>query len=273
LLFRVAEITPIDDTLPSYMTSIRAVAERAVPQDRYAVLNFGSKFPIYSPPPGFVLRLGASPTDFFLTGTFVRMVCGSDSFASDDVAAECCAGACNNSIRNGVLHANTDGADNRCDAQSREGLFLRRISGAALHPDAVPNHGFEIRSTGAWLFSFASLLTSAQLSNAPPQIIQNLQNNYDEVLRAYNEERGRSAPVSLNSTGSLTLNPSLWRTRSRFWCWWMNSPHLERTCSRPFFKTTIARHSLACERWVPAEAWSVSMLQHIRRASFVSRCP
>jgi len=51
-------------------------------------------------------------------------------------------------------------------------------------------------------------LTSAQLSNAPPQIIQNLQNNYDEVLRAYNEERGRSAPVSLNSTGSLTLNPS-----------------------------------------------------------------
>jgi C-terminal processing protease CtpA/Prc len=67
--------------------------------------------------------------------------------------------------------------------------------------------GFEIRATGAWLFSFASTLSSAQSSGAPPQIIQNLRNNFNEVLSAYNENRGRSAPVSLNATGSLTLDP------------------------------------------------------------------
>jgi hypothetical protein len=75
-------------------------------------------------------------------------------------------------------------------------------------PTPFRSIGFEIRATGAWLFSFASALTNARLSNAPPQIIQNLQNNYDEVKRAYDEQRGRSAPVSLNSTGSLTLNPA-----------------------------------------------------------------
>ena len=36
----------------------------------------------------------------------------------------------------------------------------------------------------------------------------NLQRNFDEVLSAFNENRGRSAPVSLNATGSLTLDPA-----------------------------------------------------------------
>jgi C-terminal processing protease CtpA/Prc len=67
--------------------------------------------------------------------------------------------------------------------------------------------GFEIRATGAWLFSFAAQLTNARLFGAPPAIIANLENNFNEVLRAYNENRGRSAAVSLNSTGSLQLNP------------------------------------------------------------------
>jgi C-terminal processing protease CtpA/Prc len=38
-------------------------------------------------------------------------------------------------------------------------------------------------------------------------VLANLEANFNEVLSAYNENRGRSAPVSLNSTGSLTLNP------------------------------------------------------------------
>ena len=68
--------------------------------------------------------------------------------------------------------------------------------------------GFEIRATASWLFSFASQLTLAELSNAPADVIQNLRNIYNEVLSAYNENRGRSAPVLLNATGSLTLPPA-----------------------------------------------------------------
>ena len=64
------------------------------------------------------------------------------------------------------------------------------------------------RATASWLFSFASQLTLAELSNAPADVIQNLRNIYNEVLSAYNENRGRSAPVLLNATGSLTLPPA-----------------------------------------------------------------
>jgi hypothetical protein len=68
--------------------------------------------------------------------------------------------------------------------------------------------GFEIRATASWLFSFASQLNSAELSKASPEIINNLRTVFNEVLTAYNENRGRSAPVSLNASGSLTLSPA-----------------------------------------------------------------
>jgi C-terminal processing protease CtpA/Prc len=68
--------------------------------------------------------------------------------------------------------------------------------------------GFEIRATAAWVFSFASQLTSAKAVLPPNHpIVVALQQNFDKVLAAYNENRGRSAPVSLNATGSLTLAP------------------------------------------------------------------
>ena len=69
--------------------------------------------------------------------------------------------------------------------------------------------GFEIRATGAWLFSFASQLNAARQTRPPNDpILLNLQHNFEEVLAAYNENRGRSRPVSLNPTGSLTLDPA-----------------------------------------------------------------
>ena len=69
--------------------------------------------------------------------------------------------------------------------------------------------GFEIRATGAWLFSFASQLNFARQTRPPGDpILLNLERNFNEVLKAYNENRGRSAPISLNATGSLTLDPS-----------------------------------------------------------------
>ena len=76
--------------------------------------------------------------------------------------------------------------------------------------------GFEIRATGAWLFSFASQLNAARQTRPPNYpILLNLQHNFEEVLAAYNENRGRSRPVSLNPTGSLTLDPAPVRYTSR----------------------------------------------------------
>jgi C-terminal processing protease CtpA/Prc len=77
-----------------------------------------------------------------------------------------------------------------------------------LIPNTFRTVGFEFRASALEVFLFAQRLTLAQNSGAPPDIIQNLQNNFNEVLRAYNEERGRTAPLPINSRGSFELAPA-----------------------------------------------------------------
>lgn len=106
------------------------------------------------------------------------------------------------------FNQNTDGLI--VDVMRNPGGFVSFVEAAAQRfiPTPFRTIGFEIRATASWLFSFAAQLTSAELSNAPPDVIQNLRNIYNEVLSAYNQNRGRSAPVPLNATGSFTLPPA-----------------------------------------------------------------
>jgi C-terminal processing protease CtpA/Prc len=86
--------------------------------------------------------------------------------------------------------------------------FVEAISQRFI-PAEFQDLGFQIRATGAWLFSFAAQLNAAKANPAtPPNVIANLQANFDEVLRAYNEGRPLSNPVSLHALGSLTLQPA-----------------------------------------------------------------
>ncbi len=209
LLFRVTDAAAVDNTLPYYMQPVASLLNVSVPPEYYGILNFGSRFPIYALPAGFVLRLGLAPTDFFLTGTFpagglrigfVRvptMAPPSTALALQQLEQEIA-----------YFNLNTDALI--VDVTRNPGGTVSFVEALAqrLIPTSFRTMGFEIRATGAWLFAFASQLNAARASNAPPEIIRNLQNNFDEVLRAYNEERGRSAPVSLNSSGSLTLAPA-----------------------------------------------------------------
>jgi hypothetical protein len=206
LTFQVGAPAPTDDTLPGYMEPIHELLNASVSKDYYSVLNIGSKFPVFAPPPGFVQRLGAQPAHFFLTGTynsnglrigFIRipsMSPPSVATALSQLDAEIA-----------FFNLNTDALV--IDVTRNPGGLVSFVESLCQRfiPTSFQTIGFEIRATGAWLFSFASQLSSAQSSGAPPQIIENLRNNFNEVLRAYNENRGRSAPVSLNATGSLTL--------------------------------------------------------------------
>jgi len=96
------------------------------------------------------------------------------------------------------------------DVMRNPGGLISFVEGLAqrLIPTPFNTIGFEIRATGAWLFSFASQLSNARSNpSTPPAVLANLEANFNEVLGAYNENRGRSEPVSLNSTGSLQLQP------------------------------------------------------------------
>jgi hypothetical protein len=208
-LFRTGDVTPSDNTLPAYMQQVTPLLNATVPQDYYTVLNLGGRFPIYGPPPGFVVRLGYGVNDFFMSGTYtvggVRIgLLRIPSMSPPNVALAL--QQLDQEIA--YFNANTDALI--VDVMRNPGGLVSFVEAVAqrLIPTPFRTLGFEIRATGSWLYSFAAQLTVAELTNAPADIVENLRNNYNEVLRAYNEKRGRTAPVSLNSTGSLTLTPS-----------------------------------------------------------------
>ena len=67
--------------------------------------------------------------------------------------------------------------------------------------------GFEIRATADWITRFDQALMVAEQTGAPPTVIDNLRSNLNRVMAAFNENRGRTTPISLNQTGDLSLDP------------------------------------------------------------------
>jgi Peptidase family S41/PDZ domain len=209
-LFQIADAKPgTDHELPSYMKPILPLLNADVSTDYYSILGFGSKFPVWGPPPGFVIRKGALSTDFILSGTYVSNGVRIGFIRIPTMAPPNVTVALQQ-IDQEIAFFNTDTDGLIVDVMRNPGGSISFVESLAQRfmPAPFRTMGFEIRATGAWLFSFAAQLTSAELAGAPPQIVANLRDNYEEVLRAYNQFRGRSAPISLNSTGSLTLSPA-----------------------------------------------------------------
>ena len=209
VVFKVVDVAPPDNTLPDYMAPIHPLLNASVAKDYFAVLNFGSRFPIYGPPAGFVLRLGAGATDFFLSGTYVSnglrigliripsMSPPNVQLALQQLDAEIM-----------YFNANTDALV--VDVMRNPGGLVSFVEAIAQRfiPTPFNTLGFQVRATGSWLFSFASVLNAARSNPAtPPNVLANHEDNFNKVLAAYNENRGLTDPLSLNSTGSLTLTP------------------------------------------------------------------
>ena len=217
-IFKAADTTPADDTLPDYMDPIRPLLNVNVTRDYYSVLGFGSRFPIFALPAGFTDLNGACATCivrpgeplFYFFGTFttpagVRV--GFVRIPSMSPPSSATALAQLDRAMT-VFTANTDAL--LVDVMRNPGGLVSFVEAVSqrLIPTPFNTIGFEIRATNAWLFSFAAQLTNARLNPAtPPAVLANLEANFNEVLAAFNENRGRSAPVSLNSTGSLQLQP------------------------------------------------------------------
>jgi hypothetical protein len=209
LVFQAAEVIPADDTLPAYMAPIHPLLNASVSKDYFAVLGIGGRFPVWARPAGFTQRLGAAPTDFFFTGHYtaggLRIgVIRIPSMAPPSVAAALA--QLDSELT--FFNANTDALV--IDVMRNPGglvSFVDAISQRFI-PAEFQTLGFQIRATGAWLFSFAAQLNAAKANpTTPPNVIANLQANFDEVLSAYNEGRPLSDPVSLHPLGSLTLQP------------------------------------------------------------------
>jgi hypothetical protein len=217
-MFKVPDERASDDTLPAYMDPIRPLLNVSVSKDYYSILNVGSRFPIWAPPAGFTDLNTPCPTCIVRTGEPVFYLFGTFTTASGtrvgfvripSMSPPSTAIALAQLDRAMALFGPTTDAL-LVDVMRNPGGLISFVEAVAqrLIPTPFNTIGFEIRATNAWLFSFAAQLTSARLNpSTPPAVLANLEANYNEVLNAFNENRGRSAPVSLNSTGSLQLQP------------------------------------------------------------------
>jgi hypothetical protein len=217
-IFKVADAGPADDTLPAYMDPIRPLLNASVSKDYYSVLGFGARAPIFALPAGFTDLSAACGTCIVRTGEPVFFFIGTFTTATGtrvgflripSMSPPSSAIALAQLDRMVALFAaNTDALI--VDVMRNPGGSVAFVEGVAqrLIPKPFNTIGFEIRATAAWLFSFAAQLTNARLNPAtPPAVLANLEANYNAVLEAFNENRGRSAAVSLNSTGGLQLQP------------------------------------------------------------------
>jgi hypothetical protein len=209
VLPRKADFRNTDDTLPAYMDPIRPLLHSGVPDTTSGVLGYGSRSPIYAPPPGFVIRLGTQSSHFFLSGTYVSngvriglLRIPNEAPPSTSVALQ----QLNQEIA--FFNANTDALVVDITRNTGGNLTTAEAFAQRLIPRPFRTVGFEFRATALEVSLFAQRLTAAVSGGAPPEVIANLRSNFNEMLTAYNEERGRTAPMPINSLGSFDLAPA-----------------------------------------------------------------
>jgi hypothetical protein len=195
--------------LPSYMNSIRPLLNVAITKAPYAVLGFGARSPVFALPPGFTVRLGTQPSHFFFSGTylsggirigFIRipsMQPPNATLALQQLDQEIAFFNATTDVLVVDVMRNPGGSVDVTEA------FAQR-----LFPSAFRSVGFEIRASALWVESIVNAVISAQAAGAPADVIQNLRAIMNEIIDAYNHDRGRTAPVSL-TTGNLTIAPAL----------------------------------------------------------------
>jgi C-terminal processing protease CtpA/Prc len=197
-----------DDSLPAYMEPMRDLLTAYVAPEREGVLGFGARAPIFSPPAGFQQRLGRSSLDFFYSGTFqadglrigfIRI----PSFNPPSAALALL------QFEDEMIYFenNTDGLV--IDDMRNPGGSVALVESIArlTHPRIFSTIGFEVRANAGWVYSSQAVLNGARASNQEPWIIANLERRLADVTQANSETRGRTGPISLNSTGGLELTP------------------------------------------------------------------
>jgi hypothetical protein len=204
---RIAGRPAPSNTLPSYLHPIRHLLNVSVSDAPGAVLGFGEREPVYRLPASFVVRLGAQPSHFFLSGAYVSngvrigfiripsMDPPNAALALQQLDQEIAFFNSNTDVLVVDIMRNPGGTVDVVEAFAQR-LFARPFQTV----------GFEIRATAGWLTAIVSAIDSAQSQGAPAEVVQGLRAIMNEILTAYNENRGRTAPVPL-ANYSLTLPP------------------------------------------------------------------
>ncbi len=198
-----------DEDTPEYMRALLRLWNVTLPEERWTVLGFGSRAPIFALPAGFTQRLGRVPSDVFYSGIF-EGAGFKIGFLRIPNFSQPAAGSALQQFESEIkfMQENTDGLiidDTRNpggNACYDEALLARVI------PYRFRTLGFEVRATANWVASFSSSLTLARLQGAPQWVIDIYQALLKDVKTAYAENRGRTGPLPLCGPESY-LNPAV----------------------------------------------------------------
>jgi hypothetical protein len=167
---------------------------------------FDSPVPLFNPPPGFQLRLGANPTDEFLSGTFpvgnqtigfIRI----PSFApfNEGQAVQQFQGEITFFQQNTgglVVDVMGNGGGDGCYMN----LLIQYLVTTGFQPIRL-----KVRATEGWVISYEIGLFEAELIGAGQDTITTLTSDLEQILQALGQERGNTPPINALSPAACFL--------------------------------------------------------------------
>ena len=159
---------------------------------------FGAKFPIFAPPAGFTLRLGAKSADQFVSGTFPLGKLNIGFLRIPSMSPSNQTNALNQFLAEMIFfQQNTDGLVIDVMGNGGGSICYTNTLLQMLNPKPFRELGFQLRGTQFWITSFSSALTSAKLTAAPKYIIDQYTAYLAELLQAQAGTRGDTGPLPL----------------------------------------------------------------------------
>ena len=191
------------DVVPAYMAGIKKLSYgRAIAPARalYAGIDpYGVNFdPVFNPPAGFKLRLGAKATDEFVSGTFPvgKSTVGFIRISTMEPDSETTA-LTQFKQEIAFFQKNTDGLVIDIMANGGgDGCYPQQL-GSVIVPYTFRGLALQLRATQQWVTDFSESLTFAEETGAPQWAISLYQAYLKEVQQALAANRG--------DTGSLPV--------------------------------------------------------------------
>jgi hypothetical protein len=200
------------DVVPAYMQTLKKLSYgRATAPARASSAGidpYGSNFdPVFNPPTGFKLRLGAKSTDEFVSGTFpvgkstvgfIRvstMSPNSETTALTQFKQEIA-----------FFQKNTDGLILDIMANGGGDGCYPQLLGSAIVPYTFRGLALQLRATQQWVVDFSQSLTFAEETGAPQWAISLYQAYLKEVQQALSENRGDTGSLPICSD-TFNVNP------------------------------------------------------------------
>jgi hypothetical protein len=161
---------------------------------------YESFFPLFNPPAGFQLRLGADAADEFVSGTFPvgSRTIGFIRIPSFEPFSE---GNALSQFQSEITFFQQNTSGLVIDLMSNGGGSICYANYLAQYLSPKPFHslGFQLRATEEWVLDFEGILLDQEFGGAPQSDIDLVSGYLTEIQKALAEKRGLTRPIPIGS--------------------------------------------------------------------------